>query len=114
MLTEVSARSLRYYEQRGLLSSTRTPGGQREYQVSAVDRVNRIQELYRAGLNSQTIYKILPCIQDADGGASATADDQLARDLNHEREKLRRRIAAQQQTLRALDKVIDTAARTIN
>ncbi|MBA2949805.1 MerR family DNA-binding transcriptional regulator [Streptomyces himalayensis] len=42
--TAVSERSLRYYEQQGLLSSRRTPGGHREYDESAVDRVIRIQE----------------------------------------------------------------------
>ncbi len=33
----VSARALRYYEQRGLLVADRTPSGQRSYPESAVD-----------------------------------------------------------------------------
>ncbi|AEW99600.1 putative transcriptional regulator (plasmid) [Streptantibioticus cattleyicolor NRRL 8057 = DSM 46488] len=45
----VSERSLRYYEQQGLLRSQRTPGGQREYGDWAVDRVIRVQALYAAG-----------------------------------------------------------------
>lgn len=40
---------------------------------------------------------------------SAVADSQLAQDLHRERERIHRQILAQQQTLRALDEVIDTA-----
>ncbi|MBI0380775.1 MerR family DNA-binding transcriptional regulator, partial [Streptomyces albiflaviniger] len=53
--TGVSERSLRYYEQQGLMTAERTPGGHREYGEGAVDRVIRIQELYAAGLCSEKI-----------------------------------------------------------
>ena len=43
--TGVSERSLRYYEEQGLLAAGRTPGGHREYGEWAVDRVIRIQAL---------------------------------------------------------------------
>jgi DNA-binding transcriptional MerR regulator len=43
--TGVSERSLRYYEEQGLLVANRTSGGQRRYPDAAVDRVIRIQEL---------------------------------------------------------------------
>ena len=64
----VSPRSLRYYEEQGLLVPTRTPGGHREYPEAASDRVIRIQELYAAGLSSRKIAGLLPCLRDADGG----------------------------------------------
>lgn len=108
-LTGVSPRSLRYYEQQGLLSSTRNSGAQREYEASAVDRVNRIQELFQAGLNSKTIYGILPCIRDTDGGPSSIADEQLTEDLKQERKRIQHQINAQLQTLRSLDEVIKNA-----
>ncbi|GIM95976.1 MerR family transcriptional regulator [Paractinoplanes toevensis] len=63
--TGASARSLRYYEEQGLLASTRTPGGQRIYPAGAVERVTLIQSLLAAGLNSVTIADVLPCISDA-------------------------------------------------
>jgi DNA-binding transcriptional MerR regulator len=63
--TGASARSLRYYEEQGLLAATRTPGGQRVYPDSAVERVSLIQSLLAAGLNSVTIADVLPCISDA-------------------------------------------------
>jgi len=62
--TGASARSLRYYEEQGLLASTRTVGGQRLYPATAVDRVTLIQSLLAAGLNSTTINDVLPCITD--------------------------------------------------
>ena len=60
--TGVSERSLRYYEQQGLLAAGRTAGGQREYPEEAADRVIRIQELFAAGLHSKKIGRLLPCI----------------------------------------------------
>lgn len=62
--TGASARSLRYYEEQGLLASERSTGGQRHYPESAVERVALIQSLLAAGLNSATILDVLPCINN--------------------------------------------------
>src|SRR4051812_48718866 len=62
--TGASARSLRYYEEQSLLASERSPGGQRHYPESAVERVTLIQSLLAAGLSSSTIHDVLPCITD--------------------------------------------------
>jgi DNA-binding transcriptional MerR regulator len=62
--TGASARSLRYYEEQGLLSSTRSGGGQRHYPQTAVERVSLIQSLLSAGLNSAAIQDVLPCISN--------------------------------------------------
>jgi len=59
----VSTRALRYYEEQGLLSSERTPSGQRVYPESAVERVRLIQQLFTAGLPSRTIVRLMPCIE---------------------------------------------------
>ncbi|MEV4624929.1 MerR family transcriptional regulator [Micromonospora sp. NPDC049523] len=59
----VSVRSLRYYEQQGLLSSERTSGGQRRYHHDAVGRVELIQRLYSAALCSEKIAELLPCFE---------------------------------------------------
>ncbi len=60
--TGVSVRALRYYEQQGLLTSDRSPRGQRRYGEHAADRVRLIQQLYAAGLSSRTIADLLPCV----------------------------------------------------
>lgn len=62
--TGASARSLRYYEEQGLLASERSSGGQRHYPDLAVERVTLIQSLLAAGLSSSTIHDVLPCITD--------------------------------------------------
>lgn len=58
----VSVRSLRYYEEQGLLTSTRSASGQRHYTDYEVERVTFIQRLYAAGLSSRTITELLPCV----------------------------------------------------
>lgn len=50
-LTEVKPQMLRVYEQRGLLSPERTPGGTRRYSTRDIDRVREITSLLDAGLN---------------------------------------------------------------
>lgn len=59
--TGVSTRSLRYYEEQGLLPATRLTNGYREYDEQAVHQVAFIQDLYSAGLPSEIIRTILPC-----------------------------------------------------
>lgn len=58
--TGASVRSLRYYEEQGLVPSARTSGGHREYLESDVDRVRFVQLLFSAGLPSRAILQILP------------------------------------------------------
>lgn len=108
--TGVSERSLRYYEQQGLLVADRTPGGQRDYREAAVDRVIRIQELFAAGLHSKKIAQILPCMRDADGGPSEIATPKLVADLAEERDRIDRMMADLANSRAILDDVIDTAA----
>ncbi|MEU4619394.1 MerR family transcriptional regulator [Actinoplanes sp. NPDC023801] len=62
--TGASARSLRYYEEQGLLSSERGAGGQRQYPESAVERVGLIRTLLAAGLSTGAIADVLPCVAD--------------------------------------------------
>lgn len=62
----VSVRALRYYEERDLLASVRSPSGRRQYPDSAVDRVQLIQQLYSAGLSSRAIVELLPCVETGD------------------------------------------------
>ncbi|MFV8164869.1 MerR family transcriptional regulator [Mycobacterium sp. 134] len=108
--TGVSQRSLRYYEQQGLLVSDRTPGGQREYAEKAVDRVIRIQELYAAGLHSRTISTLLPCMRDADGGPAPQATPRLLTELSAERDRLEQAIRDLSTSREILDGVIDAAS----
>ncbi|KOG86611.1 MerR family transcriptional regulator [Streptomyces varsoviensis] len=74
--TGVSVRSLRYYEQQGLLAAERSPSGQRLYPQSAVHRVRVIQQLYAAAVPSKSIREMLPHV--VDGQATPELLDRLA------------------------------------
>ena len=82
--TGVSARSLRYYEQQGLIASTRTPAGHRRYDARTVETVVRVQELFAAGLCSAKIAQLLPCLQ----GPPASRTPALLADLVDQRNRL--------------------------
>jgi DNA-binding transcriptional MerR regulator len=108
--TGVSERSLRYYEEQGMIAPERTSGGQRRYTQAAVDRVIRIQELYAAGLSSSRIARLLPCMRDADDGPRKIADGELVDELVAERERIDRTMADLARSRAVLDDVIETAA----
>ena len=107
--TGVSERSLRYYEEQGLLAADRTSGGQRDYPEHTVDRVIRIQELFAAGLHSRKIARLLPCMRDADGGPSQVATPQLVTDLVAERDRIDRMMVELENSREVLDEVIKAA-----
>ncbi len=106
--TGVSRRSLRYYEQKGLLHAHRTGKGWREYDPEAVNRVLNVRELLRSGLTVEDIRQVEPCLsmEAADfmscsdaGHAIAMYEERLAvldekaALLQRHREELVRRIA---------------------
>jgi DNA-binding transcriptional MerR regulator len=86
--TGVSVRSLRYYEEQGLLTSLRSPRGHRRYLESQVERINFIQRLFSAGLSSRTIVDLLPCV---DAPSEEASEASLERMLQ-ERDRLDRHI----------------------
>ncbi|MFD5794127.1 MerR family transcriptional regulator [Streptomyces diastatochromogenes] len=85
----VSVRSLRYYEEQGLLTSTRSASGQRHYTDHEVERVVFIQRLFAAGLSSRTIAELLPCV---DSPSEENSDAALER-MAQEHDRLSERIA---------------------
>jgi DNA-binding transcriptional MerR regulator len=60
--TGVSVRSLRYYEQQGLLAPVRHENGYREYTVFAIDQVKTIQLYLSLGLSTEQIAHFLHCV----------------------------------------------------
>lgn len=78
----VSVRSLRYYEQQGLLDPRRTAGGQRTYTSAHLAIVVQIQELFEAGFCSSVIRALLPVLDapaDATSHLGAEFDEAEAR-----------------------------------
>jgi DNA-binding transcriptional MerR regulator len=103
----VSVRSLRYYEEKGLLVSRRSPSGQRHYADDAVDHVALLKQLYAAGLTSSVIAELLPCTY----APSVAANDDAFERLQVERERLEAHITELTGTLAALDVVIENNRR---
>lgn len=96
-----SARSLRYYEDQGLIRADRTPGGWRDYDYSVVERVILIQHLFAAGLSSRTIVEVLPCLEAPPDERTEVMDGLLQREIDR-LECKRRDLDRELETLRAL------------
>ncbi|MCT1400201.1 MULTISPECIES: MerR family transcriptional regulator [unclassified Paenibacillus] len=60
--TGVSIRSLRYYEQQGLLMPVRSENGYREYSILAEEQVRTIQLYLNLGLSTEQIAGFLHCV----------------------------------------------------
>jgi DNA-binding transcriptional MerR regulator len=106
--TTTSTRSLRYYEQRGLITAQRDHNGYRRYHHDVVNVVNNLRHLLSAGLSIDDINKFGSCVRSPDLDASPctsalevyeqrlqTLDTKIAT-LNH----LRANLAEQAERLR--------------
>lgn len=85
--TGASERSLRYYEEQGLLAPSRTPTGYRVYTESDVDAVRHVRTLLAAGLNTTFIREVLPCMVDT-GDGLAPGCPELLPHLRKERDRI--------------------------
>ncbi|GLY27388.1 MerR family transcriptional regulator [Kineosporia sp. NBRC 101731] len=98
-----SVRSLRYYEEQGLLESGRSTSGQRIYAEEAVERVQLIQMLYTAGLPSRRIQELLPCVE------TGVSTDHTRALLLTERERIDRQMNELALARGKLDEIISIA-----
>ena len=78
-----TTRTLRYYEQEGLLASSRTPAGYRDYDDDAVRRVRNLRELLSIGFTIADVREFLPWLDRElpptfGGGAGCAAAMQVA------------------------------------
>ncbi|WP_150252469.1 MerR family transcriptional regulator [Nocardiopsis deserti] len=103
----VSRRSLRYYEQQGLIEVRRSPSGQRLYEEEHVRRVRLIQTFYAAKLTSATIAELVPCMERSPSRAVAQRAQAV---MERERGRLRVAIEELSAAVTALDGLIDATA----
>lgn len=101
--TGASRRSLRYYEQQGLLVSTRSPSGQRCYDDEHVQRVALIQVFLAAGMSSRTIAQLAPCMTQPNIDRAR----QALTAMEEERTRLSSTIDSLAAARKALDHLID-------
>ncbi|MFJ2832456.1 MerR family transcriptional regulator [Streptomyces sp. NPDC087263] len=100
--TGASRRSLRYYEQQGLLASTRSPSGQRCYDDDHVQRVALVQRFLAAGMSSRTIAQMVPCMTEPNMDRAREA----LTAMNQERNRLSSTIDSLAAARAALDHLI--------
>ncbi|MDQ1022733.1 DNA-binding transcriptional MerR regulator [Streptomyces umbrinus] len=101
--TGASRRSLRYYEQQGLLVSTRSPSGQRCYDDGHVQRVALVQSFLVAGMSSRTIAQMVPCMTEPNMDRAREA----LTAMNQERNRLSSTIDSLTAARAALDHLIN-------
>ena len=108
----VSARSLRFYEDEGLIVPGRCGNGYRDYCRSTIDRVFVIRSLLESGLSVRLIKEVLPHLTE---GPRDTADLLCAEFLDEVRayrDRLAARIAALNAQRSALDVFLGEASPT--
>src|SRR4051812_13397240 len=91
--TGVATRLLRYYEEQGLLQSTRSANGYRDYAEDDVETVLRIRGLLASGMTTRLIRMLLD-MEGVRGTVSAaqcnrTVAGEVAEELNRVEERLR-------------------------
>ncbi|MFD3459115.1 MerR family transcriptional regulator [Nocardia fluminea] len=106
--TGVSPRSLRYYEEQGLLTSSRSDAGQRHYSEAEVERVSLIRQLFDAGMSSRVIASVLPCVEIP---SDPDIVEQAFETMTRERDRIDADIAHLIETRKALDVLIRINAR---
>nr|WP_086858316.1 MerR family transcriptional regulator [Amycolatopsis lexingtonensis] len=102
--TGVSVRSLRYYEEKGMLVPERTAGGHRSYPEAGVGQVWLIQQFYAAGLSSTTIQGIMPAVR------AGRANPEVIELLITERDRIDRLARELVDARQKLDTIIATAS----
>jgi DNA-binding transcriptional MerR regulator len=70
----VSARSLRYYEQHGLISARRSGNGYREYEESDVALVSEIRSLLGVGFSLEDARPFVDCLRAGHATGASCAD----------------------------------------
>lgn len=98
--TGASTRSLRYYEEHGLIQSARLANGYRDYAPETVEQVAFVQDLLAAGLPSRLLRDIMPCVEGGHGAPASCGD--LSVQVEAVRERLmeqERRIRTRRETL---------------
>ncbi|WNV86923.1 MerR family transcriptional regulator [Umezawaea sp. Da 62-37] len=106
--TGVSPRSLRYYEEQGLLTSARSDAGQRHYSDAEIQRVSLIRQLFDAGMSSRVIATVLPCVDLPDD--LGVAHETYAA-MTRERDRIDADITRLIETRDALDVVMQVNSR---
>lgn len=113
-LAGTTTRSLRYYEQQGLLTPDRTESNYRDYSDAAVDKARQIRLLIESGMPSRLIRVLLPCLDGPDAQLPSHSNPEMAAVLNAElarlNENIERLVRSRDQIQCYLDRVTGPSA----
>ncbi|MGW1225356.1 MerR family transcriptional regulator [Streptomyces sp. NPDC002530] len=96
VLTGVSARALRHYEDCGLLAPERDRNGYRAYSEADVLRVARIRTMIAAGVGTAVIRRYLDCATSGEHGVTL----EMCPGLRDELDALEQRLDAEETRIR--------------
>jgi DNA-binding transcriptional MerR regulator len=108
----VSARSLRYYEDEGLIIPGRSGNGYRDYCRPTLDRVLVIRSLLQSGLPVRLIKEVLPHLADGLVLAADLLCAEFLDEVRSYRDRLAERIAVLSAQQSALDAFLREARHT--
>ncbi|MFC8867967.1 MerR family transcriptional regulator [Streptomyces sp. NPDC057148] len=108
----VSARSLRHYEDEGLIVPGRFSNGFRDYCQSTIDRVLVIRSLLESGLPVRLIREVLPGLTDGTAAGTEAVCAEFLHEVQDYRDRLAAHIAALSDQQAALDTYLREARRT--
>jgi DNA-binding transcriptional MerR regulator len=108
----VSPRSLRFYEEEGLIVPGRCSNGYRDYCGSTITRVQVIRSLLEAGLPVRLIKDVLPRLVDAPDASAELLRTEFLDEVQSYRDRLAARIAVLGSQQSALDAFLLEARRT--
>lgn len=109
-----SARSLRHYEEEGLIVPGRCGNGFRDYCRSTIDRVLVIRSLLESGLPVRLIREILPDVADRPDADTGAVSAEFLCEVQSHRDRLAARIAVLRDQRAALDAYLREARRASN
>ncbi|WP_448004427.1 MerR family transcriptional regulator [Agromyces bauzanensis] len=102
-----SARSLRFYEDQGLIVPGRCGNGYRDYCRSTIDQVLAIRSLLGSGLSVRLIRELLPRLGDRPGVGADPIRAEFLDEVQRYRHRLSARIAVLETQRSALDAFLD-------
>ena len=109
--TGVSRRLLRYYEEQGLITPSRSLNGYREYGEPHADVVQQIAGLLDAGLPTRIIAQLLPCLDQPQTIYVPDLTPEMIDTLRHEQARLSERIEFLTRNRDAISDYVDKVIR---
>jgi DNA-binding transcriptional MerR regulator len=109
LVSGASPRSLRFYEDEGLIVPGRHSNGYRDYCRSTIARVRVVRSLLASGLSVRLIKEVLPRLTEGPDDGPARLGSEFVDEVRDYRDRLTARIVALDTQRAALEAFLDRA-----